>query len=344
MATDTKLQELVINTMTKVQYDALETKDPNEVYAVTDEKISAQDLDTSNVGSAGQVLSKTADGMEWAVVQGGGSGLPEQTGHTGFLQTDGTNATWSDKKAFTDFSAVGVNRLALGENSSVTQTGALAVGPGAYAGNYSTTAIGVGASATIRGGIAIGCNANTAATGAIQLYAGWANSATNSDANTFKVGNNNGNYQLMNADGTIPSERLASAGTTGQVLSKTDTGMQWVDMGGASGDYLPLSGGTMSGDINIGEHALGFAGGIRIFGNGNIGGIFVNGSRYKMSISADLKKITGVSTLNNGADIAIPTTGGTMVVATPPTEEGTYTLKATVTADGTVTTAWVKDA
>lgn len=48
--------------------------------------------------------------------------------------------------------------------------------------------------------------------------------------------------------------------------------------------------------------------------------------------------------LNNGADIAIPTSGGTMVVATPPTAEGNYTLKATVAADGTVTTTWVKDA
>ncbi len=27
------------------------------------------------------------------------SGLPDQTGHTGFLQTDGTNATWTDKPA-----------------------------------------------------------------------------------------------------------------------------------------------------------------------------------------------------------------------------------------------------
>lgn len=51
-----------------------------------------------------------------------------------------------------------------------------------------------------------------------------------------------------------------------------------------------------------------------------------------------------VKKLNNGADIEIPTTGGTMVVSTPPTEEGTYTMKATVSADGTVTTTWVKDA
>lgn len=66
MATDNKLKELVINTMTKAQYDALTTKDPNEIYAVTDAKTGAQDLDTSNVGTVGQVLSKTDTGMEWS--------------------------------------------------------------------------------------------------------------------------------------------------------------------------------------------------------------------------------------------------------------------------------------
>ena len=47
--------------------------------------------------------------------------------------------------------------------------------------------------------------------------------------------------------------------------------------------------------------------------------------------------------LNNGADIVVPTTGGTMVVATPPTTAGNYVLKATVAEDGTVTTQWVAE-
>lgn len=49
-----------------------------------------------------------------------------------------------------------------------------------------------------------------------------------------------------------------------------------------------------------------------------------------------------VTKINNGADIAVPTTGGTMVVATPPTTDGTYVLKATVSS-GTVTYAWVAE-
>ena len=46
--------------------------------------------------------------------------------------------------------------------------------------------------------------------------------------------------------------------------------------------------------------------------------------------------------INNGADITVPTTGGTMVVATPPTADGTYVLKATVSS-GVVTYTWVAE-
>lgn len=38
--------------------------------------------------------------------------------------------------------------------------------------------------------------------------------ATNSDANTFKVANVNGNYEMMSADGTIPTARLTKVNST----------------------------------------------------------------------------------------------------------------------------------
>lgn len=41
--------------------------------------------------------------------------------------------------------------------------------------------------------------------------------------------------------------------------------------------------------------------------------------------------------------VLIPNVSGTMVVATPPTSEGTYILKATVSGDGTITTTWVAE-
>ena len=51
-----------------------------------------------------------------------------------------------------------------------------------------------------------------------------------------------------------------------------------------------------------------------------------------------------LTAINNGADIAVPATGGTMVVATPPTTPNTtWVLKATVDANGDYTVAWVQE-
>lgn len=66
--------------------------------------------------------------------------------------------------------------------------------------------------------IAIGFGANVKATGAIQI--GVFNHV-NSDANTFKVGNNNGNYEMMSADGTIPHARLTNAVQSASVTIAT---------------------------------------------------------------------------------------------------------------------------
>ena len=80
---------------------------------------------------------------------------------------------------------------------------------------------------------------------------------------------------------------------------------------------LPLAGGTMSGDINIGNNSLKMAGDVDILGNGNIGGIWVQHGGPGGSViilNAQDHKIGNVEKLNNGADITIPTTGGTMAL------------------------------
>ena len=60
--------------------------------------------------------------------------------------------------------------------------------------------------------IVLGGNNNTvSADYAIQIGG---NGQTNSDANTFKVANANGNFELMSADGTIPKERLVNVIST----------------------------------------------------------------------------------------------------------------------------------
>lgn len=60
-------------------------------------------------------------------------------------------------------------------------------------------------------GIAIGYRVQAKAQHAIQLGSVSSSAATtNSDANTFKVANANGNFELMNANGNLPADRLAS--------------------------------------------------------------------------------------------------------------------------------------
>ena len=139
----------------------------------------------------------------------------------------------------------------------------------------------------------------------------------------------------------------------------------------ASGDYLPLTGGTLSGNLTItgnvkiqNEAGDGFFiqcgpydGSAMVLGSTNsfTGEFqprfyFSSNSIYPSTISSYNLGTSGTKwesvyakRLNNGADIAVPATGGTMVVATPPTDNGTYVLKATV-VDGVVTTEWILEA
>ena len=244
MATDTKLQELVINTMTKAQYDALATKDPNGIYAVTDAKTGAQDLDTTNAGAAGQVLTKTDGGMEWA--DAAGDSLPEQTGHTGFLQTDGTNATWSDVTPVSsnaEFRALCSNggSYTLSKSLICLRSASGVIGPNVINSSYGFT-IGGGQSyvfGNVSGAIHLINKVKIVSDRTLVIGLDGDSTEINVP-NSILMGTENGKYYkvLDGITGFFPSERLAAAGTTGQILSKTDTGMEWVDA--ASGASLPL--------------------------------------------------------------------------------------------------------
>lgn len=151
-------------------------------------------------------------------------GLPSQTGQSGkFLTTDGTDASWSDKPLVNK--ATGSGTLVVGDNATdegcdeVTILGSSAtVGSRFFGGS-----IAIGSRASVMGGgnsivigeraesrgdntVVVGYSAKATAEGAIQLGTG----GTNSVANTFKVWNNNGNFEMMSADGTIPAARHAS--------------------------------------------------------------------------------------------------------------------------------------
>ena len=138
------------------------------------------------VGTAGQVLTKTEVGMAWQDAAGGSS-LPDQAGNAGkFLTTDGATASWGE--ALVNKGSA-VYTLALGSDCVASDVGAVAIGSTSHATKSYSLAIGFVAQAT--------------AIRAIQLGNG-----TNSVANTFKVGNANGNFEMMDADGNVPLERL----------------------------------------------------------------------------------------------------------------------------------------
>lgn len=137
-------------------------------------------------------------------------------------------------------------------------------------------------------------------------------------------------------------------------------------------EYLPLIGGTLTGGIRVlgtskydtasfdlivcdvinpatGKQAILNIG---VDPNGNMsiatqGSVVISNSLYgsgdNPTLGHFLFKWKNIYTtkLNNGRDIVVPNTAGTMVVATPPTAAGTYVLKATVDDSGNVTTAWV---
>lgn len=161
--------------------------------------------DTTNAAQ-GQVL--TLDANLNAVWQAGGSGggLPSQTGNAGkFLTTDGTDASWSDKPLVNV--ATGSRSIAIGGTGQISSIYSTSLGTNADpAGNFSVS-LGDSSNSIGGGTIAIGYAAKTSAAGAIQLNTSVA-TATNSDANTVKIANANGNFEMMSADGTVPTARL----------------------------------------------------------------------------------------------------------------------------------------
>jgi len=158
-----------------------------------------------------------------------GSSLPDQTGQSGkFLTTDGSSASWAEaltNKA-TGNEALAVKGAASGTRSVAVKGDAYcdeSVVVGVYANAYRNTGSGKNVligkdtemlraanSIAIGQGARVSSSAATLVEHAIQL--GSTGSYTyNNDSNTFKVANGNGNFEMMSADGTIPTDRLVHA-------------------------------------------------------------------------------------------------------------------------------------
>lgn len=154
-------------------------------------------------GTAGQVLTKTDDGMAWQDAAGGGASLPDQTGNAGkFLTTDGADVSWGGENLVQDNATFKGNGLAIGTRAQATASSTTAYGTGSNANGQGATAIGSNSKA-LNYATAVGNGAKADAARAVQLGYG-----TNTDASTFKVANANGNFEMMDADGNVPLDRL----------------------------------------------------------------------------------------------------------------------------------------
>lgn len=103
--------------------------------------------------------------------------------------------------------------IAIGDNTAAGKD-TVAIGNAAY--NFrgkNSVAIGYNAGGVGNYAIAIGNNAH-AATHSILLSCCDSLIVQNNDANTFKIANQNGNFEIMSADGTIPTARLTKVATT----------------------------------------------------------------------------------------------------------------------------------
>lgn len=184
------------------------------------------DVNVSNISDEGKEKIKQIAG-----------GLPDQAGNAGkFLTTDGTTASWD--------SAIKNNtRLdgAIAILGSANQSFGIAIGSGASAQGISigrnvsssSYSVGLGGNAGGARAVAVGglnCSAQSTYSIAIGAFAMIGSNkdhaiqigyGTNNEGNTLSIGlSTTNNYKLLNADGTIPAERLSN--TIGDINSVLD--------------------------------------------------------------------------------------------------------------------------
>lgn len=230
--------------------------------ALTTAHATATDGDWAIVGATDTVWVWDSDSTGWKDTGAAGIELPDQTGKSGeFLTTDGSSASWgyalyNQRNNYTNFMCDTKGQTNYYTNWNTSYHGGILVigdinSQGSFSSGENQTAIGhniymlkgeratlVGGAAQVNGtgSIAFGAQAIVSANYAIQINASGAN-ATNSDANTVKIANANGNFEMMSADGTIPEARLADTTNAqqGDVLTLDSTGNAvWRAGGGGS--------------------------------------------------------------------------------------------------------------
>lgn len=237
-------------------------------------------LDSPDGGTAGQVLTKTANGSAW---ESAPSGLPDGGTEGQMLYKSADGAVWGDKPI------IYVNIVG-NDNSGYTANKTLSEIKDAYQKGFSI--------------IANTPNGIIPMTSIVKYATFIKFDIDHKRTNEYLVGEDRVIYQMTamsNFASDVSYDRYASglratnvqdaidevqenvenvlpfSGTPGQVLTKTSTGEEWSDApsglpeGGTEGqvikktadgaewdnaDWLPLNGGTMSGDIAMGGHKI----------------------------------------------------------------------------------------
>lgn len=124
----TNLTQLVINKLTKAQYDAIATPDSTQLYLITDDTIYATKTYVDNLitnidalpsqsGNSGKYLTTNGTTASWATI----NALPSQSGNSGkFLTTNGTTASWTTPSGTWGISITGSSASCTGNAATAT--------------------------------------------------------------------------------------------------------------------------------------------------------------------------------------------------------------------------------
>lgn len=224
------------------------------------------------------------------------------------------------------------NSLVIGESATTTAPlgGTVVVGSNAYSSADRTTAIGWNARAIGESGVAIG-TAALARRGAFTVSTRTGGVSLDGAAeNEFAFINDNGKFTVISSDGTIPSDRLASGGTVGQILTKSASGMAWNSAPAIDGVQLTSS--TTKADLGL-SNLYTFKGSVSTYSNlpatGNVVGDVYNvedtGNNYAWATNgwdslggeftapvSSVNGMTGAVVLGASDVGALPASGGTM--------------------------------
>ena len=215
-------------------------------------------LDSPDGGTAGQVLTKTADGIAW---EDAPSGLPDGGAEGQMLYKAADSAVWGDKPVMAvRVSATGSQDKTISEIFQAYQNNyaiycvlddELVLYPAVIKKNYAMFACihNLGSSPTDIGDLKFYVvyidDSGIAVSGRSELSSLFLENPTGGTTGQVLTKTSTGE-EWSDAPSGLPE-----GGTEGQVIKKTADGAEW-----DNADWLPLNGGTMSGDIAMGGHKI----------------------------------------------------------------------------------------